>query len=107
MSTGLVYPPGAYAVTDEIVAVGEALSPVGGLYASHIRNENDDLAEALHEAIEIGAGSASRSRCPTSRPPDGRTTAVPRRRSRSSIVPAPPGGASTTTPTRTRPAARS
>ena len=54
MSTGLVYPPGAYAVTDEIVAVGEALSPVGGLYASHIRNENDDLAEALHEAIEIG-----------------------------------------------------
>ncbi len=54
MSTGLVYPPGAYAVTDEIVAVGEALSPVDGLYASHIRNENDDLAEALHEAIEIG-----------------------------------------------------
>jgi N-acyl-D-amino-acid deacylase len=54
MSTGLVYPPGAYAATDEIVAVGEALSPVDGLYASHIRNENDDLAEALNEAIEIG-----------------------------------------------------
>ena len=33
---------------------GQALSPVDGLYASHIRNENDDLAEALHEAIEIG-----------------------------------------------------
>jgi N-acyl-D-amino-acid deacylase len=54
LSTGLVYPPGAYADTDEIVAVGRALEPVDGLYASHIRNENDDLAEALEEAIEIG-----------------------------------------------------
>lgn len=54
MSTGLVYPPGAYASTDEIVAVGEALRPVDGLYASHIRNENDDLLPALDEAIEIG-----------------------------------------------------
>ena len=54
MSTGLVYPPGSYAVTDEIVAVGAALQPVDGLYASHIRNENDGLSEALGEAIEIG-----------------------------------------------------
>ena len=54
LSTGLVYPPGAYADTDEIVAVGRALEPVDGLYASHIRNENDDLADALDEAIEIG-----------------------------------------------------
>jgi N-acyl-D-amino-acid deacylase len=54
LSTGLVYPPGAYADTDEIVAVGRALTPLDGLYASHIRNENDDLAEALEEAIEIG-----------------------------------------------------
>jgi N-acyl-D-aspartate/D-glutamate deacylase len=54
MSTGLVYPPGSYAATDEIVAIGQALKPVDGLYASHIRNEGDDLADALHEAIEIG-----------------------------------------------------
>ncbi|MEP6637729.1 MAG: D-aminoacylase [Chloroflexota bacterium] len=54
MSTGLVYPPGAYAGTDEIVAVGEALRPVDGLYASHIRNETDDLTDALDEAIDIG-----------------------------------------------------
>jgi N-acyl-D-aspartate/D-glutamate deacylase len=54
LSTGLVYPPGAYADTDEIVAVGRALQPVDGLYASHIRNENDDLTQALEEAIEIG-----------------------------------------------------
>ena len=108
MSTGLVYPPGAYAVTDEIVAVGEALSPVGGLYASHIRNENDDLAEALHEAIEIGrrlgvpvevshlkaAGRQNHGRA-------AEALGDPR------SPPAPPGVASTTTPTRTPPAARS
>lgn len=54
MSTGLVYPPGSYASTDEIVAVGDALRSADGLYASHIRNENDGLAEALREAVEIG-----------------------------------------------------
>jgi N-acyl-D-amino-acid deacylase len=54
MSSGLVYPPGSYASTDEIVAVGDALRSAGGLYASHIRNENDGLADALEEAIEIG-----------------------------------------------------
>ena len=54
MSTGLVYPPGSFAPTDEIVAVGEPLRGAGGLYASHIRNENDALADALREAVEIG-----------------------------------------------------
>src|SRR4051794_22509496 len=54
MSTGLVYPPGAYATTDEVVTVASGLTAVDGLYASHIRNENDALADALHEAVEIG-----------------------------------------------------
>lgn len=54
MSTGLVYPPGAYAPTDEIVAVGAALSEVGALYASHIRDETDGLVDALAEAVTIG-----------------------------------------------------
>ena len=54
MSTGLVYPPGSYASTDEVVAVGAALTETDALYASHIRNENDGLAEALHEAVDIG-----------------------------------------------------
>ncbi len=53
MSTGLVYPPGSFAATDEIVAVGAALTAVDGLYVSHIRNENDGLAHALREAVEI------------------------------------------------------
>jgi N-acyl-D-aspartate/D-glutamate deacylase len=54
MSTGLVYPPGAYAATDEIVEVGRALTPTRALYASHIRNEADDLVSAVDEALEIG-----------------------------------------------------
>lgn len=55
LSTGLVYPPGSYASTDEIVAVGTALQPSDGVYASHVRDETDGLAESLVEAIEIGS----------------------------------------------------
>jgi N-acyl-D-aspartate/D-glutamate deacylase len=54
MSTGLVYPPGSYASTDEIVDVGDALTATDGLYASHIRDETDGLMSALSEAVEIG-----------------------------------------------------
>jgi N-acyl-D-aspartate/D-glutamate deacylase len=54
MSTGLVYSPGSYAPTDEIVRVGAALQPVDGLYASHIRDETDGLTDALAEAMSIG-----------------------------------------------------
>ena len=54
MSTGLVYPPGSYAGTDELIAVGEPLRGGAGVYASHIRSEGDGLAEALREAIAIG-----------------------------------------------------
>ena len=54
MSTGLVYPPGTYAQTGEIVEVGRELAPTRALYASHIRNEAADLLAAVDEAIEIG-----------------------------------------------------
>jgi N-acyl-D-aspartate/D-glutamate deacylase len=54
MSTGLVYPPGSYAPTDEIVRVGTALQPVDGIYASHIRDETDGVTDALAEAVSIG-----------------------------------------------------
>ncbi len=54
ISTGLVYPPGSYAPTDEIVRIGEALRVVDGIYASHIRDETDGLTDALAEAVSIG-----------------------------------------------------
>ena len=53
MSTGLVYPPGSFASTDEIVRVAEPLAAAGGLYASHVRSEGGGLADALEEAVTI------------------------------------------------------
>jgi N-acyl-D-aspartate/D-glutamate deacylase len=53
-STGLIYPPGAFAETDEIVACAEEAARHGAVYVSHIRNEAEGLMEAVAEAIEIG-----------------------------------------------------
>jgi N-acyl-D-amino-acid deacylase len=54
LSTGLVYPPGCFAATDEIVALCRVVARYGGLYASHIRGERETILEAVTEAIEIG-----------------------------------------------------
>jgi N-acyl-D-aspartate/D-glutamate deacylase len=53
MSTGLQYVPGAYADTDELVAVASVVGKQGGIYASHIRDESDELMESIEEVIEI------------------------------------------------------
>lgn len=55
MSTGLIYVPGMYSGTDEIVALARGAAGAGGLYASHIRGEGRDLFAAVTEALEIGA----------------------------------------------------
>jgi N-acyl-D-amino-acid deacylase len=54
MSTGLVYTPGVYADTDEIVELASAVARHDGLYATHVRGENDTVMTAVQEAIEIG-----------------------------------------------------
>jgi len=54
LATGLIYAPGTFAQTDEIVALAQAAGRHGGLYASHIRNEGSGLADAVDEAMEIG-----------------------------------------------------
>lgn len=54
MSTGLIYPPGIYAKTDEITDLAKVVSRYGGIYASHIRGEGKTLIKALEEAIKIG-----------------------------------------------------
>jgi N-acyl-D-amino-acid deacylase len=54
LSTGLEYTPGRYTPTAEIVAMARAVSRRGGFYASHIRNEERLLLEAVDEAIRIG-----------------------------------------------------
>lgn len=52
-STGLIYEPGRFANTHEVVSLAEACAPYGGLYATHMRNEGDKLLEAVEEAIAI------------------------------------------------------
>ena len=54
MSTGLIYVPGTYSKTDELVEIAKVVAAHGGLYASHIRNEGLQLLESVNEAIEIG-----------------------------------------------------
>jgi N-acyl-D-amino-acid deacylase len=57
LSSGLVYPPGRYADTSELVELCRVVAKFGGLYASHIRGERETILEALNEAIEIGERS--------------------------------------------------
>lgn len=54
VASALIYPPGSYAGTDELVAMAEAMAPYHGLYISHIRSEDDRLFEAMDEALAIG-----------------------------------------------------
>jgi N-acyl-D-amino-acid deacylase len=54
LSTGLIYVPGAYARTDELVALAQVAGAYGGFYSTHVRGEGDTLVEAIAEAIEIG-----------------------------------------------------
>ena len=60
ISTGLEYTPGRYTPTDEIIEMARIVSRRGGLYASHIRNEEATLLEAVNEAINIGEKTGSR-----------------------------------------------
>ena len=52
-STGLIYTPGSYSKTDEVIELAKVVAPYGGIYHTHIRNERDKLIEAVKEAIQI------------------------------------------------------
>ncbi len=54
LSTGLIYPPSCYAGTAEIVELARVAADAGGMYASHIRYEEERVVEAVEEAIAIG-----------------------------------------------------
>lgn len=54
MSTGLQYVPGSFADTDELAEIAAVVGQGGGIYASHMRDEGDELIEAIEETIEIG-----------------------------------------------------
>ncbi|MEM2893106.1 MAG: D-aminoacylase [Candidatus Bathyarchaeia archaeon] len=54
LSTGLVYPPGIFTKTDEIIELAKVAARYGGIYSSHIRGEGDTLLQSVLEAIEVG-----------------------------------------------------
>ncbi len=54
LSTGLIYLPGLYSSTDEVVGLARAAARHRGLYASHIRDEGNRVVEAINEAVAIG-----------------------------------------------------
>ncbi|HAR36606.1 MAG TPA: hypothetical protein DCR87_06875, partial [Acidobacteria bacterium] len=53
LSTGLEYAPGSFASTEELVELTRELRPCDGIYATHMRDEEDQVLEALEEAITI------------------------------------------------------
>ncbi|WP_082990202.1 N-acyl-D-amino-acid deacylase family protein [Woeseia oceani] len=54
LASSLIYPPGNYASTDELVELAKEIAPFGGTYFTHMRNESHDLLGAIDEALEIG-----------------------------------------------------
>jgi N-acyl-D-amino-acid deacylase len=54
IGTALIYPPGRFADTEELVALAEVVGRYGGVYISHMRSEADRFIECLDELLEIG-----------------------------------------------------
>ncbi|MGE5542831.1 MAG: N-acyl-D-amino-acid deacylase family protein [Bacillota bacterium] len=54
LSTGLIYPPGVYSTTRELVELARTAGELGGFYATHVRGERERLLDAIAEAIQIG-----------------------------------------------------
>lgn len=54
LSSGLIYPPGVYSRTGELVELAGVVRQFGGFYASHVRGEGRTVLSAVREALEIG-----------------------------------------------------
>ncbi|MSU59832.1 MAG: D-aminoacylase [Pedosphaera sp.] len=61
LSTGLIYLPGVFSKTDEIVELAKVASAYGGIYASHMRHEDSCIYEALDEVIAVARGAHIRA----------------------------------------------
>ncbi|HRE50202.1 MAG TPA: D-aminoacylase [Flavitalea sp.] len=59
MSTGLIYIPGTFSETEEVVDLAKVAAKHRGIYVSHIRNEGNSVEKAVDEAIEIGRQSGA------------------------------------------------
>ena len=60
LATALIYPPGSFADTDELVALCEEVAAFGGIYITHMRSEGVAILDGLEEALTISARSGAR-----------------------------------------------
>ncbi|WP_035288149.1 N-acyl-D-amino-acid deacylase family protein [Brevibacillus massiliensis] len=58
LSSGLIYPPGVFCSTEELIELSRVGREHGGIYATHMRNESDQVVEAVEETIAIGRSAA-------------------------------------------------
>jgi dihydroorotase/N-acyl-D-amino-acid deacylase len=59
LSSGLVYAPGSYAPTEEVIELARAAAERGRPYVTHMRNEADNVDAAIDEALRIGVESGA------------------------------------------------
>jgi N-acyl-D-amino-acid deacylase len=57
VGTALIYTPGLYADTDELIALAEAAAEYGGIFTSHIRSEGNRFVESVEELLTISRES--------------------------------------------------
>lgn len=61
LSTGLIYLPGVFARTEEIIALAQAVAPYDGIYASHMRSEGARILSAIEEVVRIAKEAGVRA----------------------------------------------
>ncbi|MCD6051687.1 MAG: N-acyl-D-aspartate/D-glutamate deacylase [Verrucomicrobia bacterium] len=61
LSTGLIYLPGTFSETEELVEVTKAIAPFDGIYVSHMRSESGDILKALDELFRIAREAGVRA----------------------------------------------
>jgi N-acyl-D-amino-acid deacylase len=61
VASALIYPPGSFAETDELIALAEVAAEFDGIYISHVRGEGSHLVEAIGELIEIARAADIRA----------------------------------------------
>ncbi len=61
VASALIYPPGSFAKTDEVIALAKAASEYDGMYVSHMRSEGTDIVEAVQELLTIARAANIRA----------------------------------------------
>ena len=61
LSSGLIYPPGCYAATEELIDLARICAGRGALYTTHMRSESDELESAVQETLRIARESGART----------------------------------------------